>query len=140
MKIPVELRERLLRGNVDLARHELKPDVAIWLACDLLVAGFDSPALAELAGESPTRLADREAESLLVSALTELGLAQLTDEQVGWVLARDVARRLLRGEVEPPIGANELWLVGLRHNLPELQVEVAPAEIVRRADAQLAVW
>jgi hypothetical protein len=38
-----ELRDRLLRLNAGL----LLPDQAVWLACDLLLAGYETPAVAD---------------------------------------------------------------------------------------------
>jgi len=57
------LRARLQRLNAEFAALDLEPDKAVWLAYDLLVDGVDTPALCELAGESPTRLDEREAQT-----------------------------------------------------------------------------
>ncbi|MFI9503359.1 hypothetical protein [Nocardia sp. NPDC052566] len=54
--LPDEVRDRVSRLNADLLLDLLSPEEAVWLACDLLVAGIDTPALRELAGESPTGL------------------------------------------------------------------------------------
>ncbi|MCR3747090.1 hypothetical protein [Lentzea californiensis] len=48
-----ELRNRLLRLNADLAGLSVSTEDAIWLACDLLVAVVDTPAVVELAGACP---------------------------------------------------------------------------------------
>ncbi|GGN07323.1 hypothetical protein GCM10011609_53540 [Lentzea pudingi] len=47
-----KLRDRLLRLNVDLAATRLSTEDAIRLACDLLVAEVDMPAVVELASAS----------------------------------------------------------------------------------------
>ncbi|GGU20886.1 hypothetical protein [Lentzea flava] len=135
-----ELRDRLLRLNAAFVANEVQPDVAVRLACDLLEAGVDSPALRELAGESPTRLTVRQVRPLVAAALAELRLPVLTRHQVGWVLARDVARQLISGELRRELGANRLWIIGQWHGLDELKTELAPEEIIRRAETQLAGW
>ncbi|MGW6930164.1 hypothetical protein ACWGE0_08835 [Lentzea sp. NPDC054927] len=84
-----DLRELLLRLNLDLADNTVAPERVVWLACDLLVAGLDSPALRELAGESPVRLAKREADALVEQVLVELGVTLMSEEDgVYWALAQ----------------------------------------------------
>jgi hypothetical protein len=87
----------LLRLNADVAGYNLEPDRAVWLACDLLVAGLDTPALCELAGEPPTRLSRTRARRLARRFLEELGVELMTLEQADWFLGREVARRILGG-------------------------------------------
>ncbi|MBY8852792.1 hypothetical protein K7G98_33020, partial [Saccharothrix sp. MB29] len=95
--LPDELRERVLRLNADLLTDLLSPDEAVWLACDLLVAGVETPALLELAGESPTRLTFADAAPLVRQTLAELGAEPLDASQAPWVIARDVARQMIAG-------------------------------------------
>jgi hypothetical protein len=72
------------------------------VACDVLVAGVDSPALCELAAVGH-RDADYDVPSLLEAALSELGLTFYSfgcrgaDEAA----ARALTARLLRGELTP---------------------------------------
>lgn len=91
------LRSRLERLNVDLADSALEPDRAVWLACDLLLAGVDTPALRELAGESPTRLARRDVHKLVEQMLVELGITPMTAEEADWFLGRETALEILAG-------------------------------------------
>jgi hypothetical protein len=81
-----ELRNRLLRLDLDRVTYALDPAQAVFLACDLLVAGFDSPALCDLAGESPTRLEANDADWLIRRMLVELGLKPMTFEEAEQLL------------------------------------------------------
>lgn len=107
--LPDELRERVLRLNAALLTDLLRPDEAVWLACDLLVAGVETPTLTELAGEPPTRLRLPDAMPLVRQALTELGVAPIDASQAPWVVARDIARQMIAGNLRPEDGARSLW-------------------------------
>ncbi|MGM1061436.1 hypothetical protein [Saccharothrix sp. Mg75] len=107
--LPEELRERLLRLNADLIVDLLRPDEAIWLACDLLVAGVESPALLELAGEPPSRFTLADAVPLVRRTLAELGVEPVDTSRAPWVVARDVSRRMIAGGLLPEDGARSLW-------------------------------
>lgn len=63
------------------ALDRLLPGEAVWLACDLLVAGLDTPALAELAGEPPTSLTLADGEPLVRTMLAELGIEPVNTTQ-----------------------------------------------------------
>jgi hypothetical protein len=92
-----ELRDRLLRLNAGL----LVPDQAVWLTCDLLLAGYETPAVVELAGESPTLLHGQDADMLADRVLTELGMARLSEEESSWVECRDLALDVISGKLPP---------------------------------------
>lgn len=92
-----ELRNRLLSLNAQLFYERVETDAAVWLACDLLVAGVDTPALCELAGESPARLDARKARPLIRRVFAELDVPLMAEEQAEWVLGREVAHRILAG-------------------------------------------
>ncbi|MET9226932.1 hypothetical protein [Lentzea sp. NPDC003310] len=92
-----ELDDRLLRLHVLGADGSLDPERAVWTACDLLIAGVDSPALCELAGESPTRLEASAAAALVRQVLVELGHTPMTHDEANWFLGREAARRILAG-------------------------------------------
>lgn len=94
------LHDRLLRLNAGL----LPPDQAVWLACDLLVAGYETPAVIELAGESPTQLWTWEADPLTDRVLAELGIPRLTDQEQEWVEYRDLALDVVSGKLTPTTG------------------------------------
>lgn len=104
------LRDTLTRLAIDLADGTIAADRAVWLACDLLVAGLDTPALCELAGESPTRLKKREATELVERMFAELGIEPLPADAAAWFLARDVARVILGGAVEDE-WTDHLWRI-----------------------------
>lgn len=127
--LPDELRERVLRLNADLLTDLLRPDEAVWLACDLLVAGVETPALAELAGESPTWLRFPDAVALVRQALTELGVVPIDAAQAPWVMARDVARQMIAGHLLPEDGARSLWgLWWSCDNAPEIGLMIQPLD------------
>jgi hypothetical protein len=107
--LPDELRERLQRVNADLMLEDLRPDEAVWLACDLLVAGIETPAVLELAGEPPNRLVRADAVPLVRQMLAELGVEPVDTSQAPWVVARDVARQMIAGGLTPEDGASVLW-------------------------------
>ncbi|SES45420.1 hypothetical protein SAMN04488000_13627 [Lentzea albida] len=92
-----ELDERLLRLHVRGADGSLDPERAVWTACDLLVAGLDTPALCELAGESPTRLEAGDAAALVRQVVVELGLKPMTHDEANWFLGREAARKIVAG-------------------------------------------
>ena len=107
--LPDELRERVLRLNADLLTDLLRSDEAVWLACDLLVAGVETPTVVELAGEPPTRLRFPDAVLLVRQVLTELGVVPIDPSQAPWVVARDIAREMIAGHLLPEDGARSLW-------------------------------
>jgi hypothetical protein len=99
------------------------------LACDLLVAGVETPALAELAGESPTRLRFPDAVALVPQALIELGIVPIDASQAPWVVARDIAREMIAGHLLPEDGARSLWgLWWSCDNAPEIGLMLQPLD------------
>jgi hypothetical protein len=124
-----ELRERVLRLNADLLVDLLRPDDAIWLACDLLVAGVETPTLLELAGESPTRLTLADAVPLVRQTLVELGVEPIDTSQAPWIVARDFARQITLGGLLPEDGAHSLWdLSWSCGNAREINLMLLPLE------------
>ncbi|USX50076.1 hypothetical protein [Lentzea sp. HUAS12] len=71
------------------------------LACDLPVAGVESPAVAELAGEAPTQLRSEDATALFGRVVAELGLPRLTLEQADWIGYRGIALDVISGKITP---------------------------------------
>jgi hypothetical protein len=96
------------RLNADLLLDVLRPGAAVWLACDLLLAGVETPAVLEVA-ESPTQLTAAEAMPLVGQMLAELGVEPVDTSQAPWVVARDVARQMIARDLLPEDGARELW-------------------------------
>ncbi|CCH30758.1 hypothetical protein ABZ816_00655 [Actinosynnema sp. NPDC047251] len=109
MDLPDELRDRLSGLDIDLLHGRLRPEVAVWLACDLLVAGVDTPAVVDLAGESPTRLTAGDAMPIVREVLAELGFGPVDLTQRPWAVARDVARRVAAGTLPPEVGVGYLY-------------------------------
>lgn len=105
MELPAELSRRVTLLNAEYALGRAKGSDCVWLACDLLVAGVDGLAVAELAAAS-TDISFSDGAPLIVAMLDELGCARLDGVTAVWTLARDIAHRLLAGE--PAAGA-ELW-------------------------------
>ncbi|MFJ8960160.1 hypothetical protein ACIRG5_12310 [Lentzea sp. NPDC102401] len=108
-------RDRLLRLNLDHADGTIDPERVVWLACDLLIAGLDSPTLRELAGESPARLEQRDADALVRQVLVELGVTLMTEEEADWYLGRETARKILAGAPRAE-WKNKTWRITTRVN------------------------
>ncbi|MEU3649989.1 hypothetical protein AB0E59_41945 [Lentzea sp. NPDC034063] len=151
-----DLRDRLLHLNAQLAYGGVEADAAVWLACDLLLAGVESPAVVELAGESPTQLRSEEAAALFEQSLAELGLPKLSQEQADWIGYRDVALDVISGRLTPDhwaccaapmggLGRGE-ELDALRaaavHNPGEVagQMLELARDLVRTADERINSW
>lgn len=79
------------------------PEGLVDVAVEALVAGLDSPALAELAGADPRDAHD--VHGLFVTALGELGLAWPDERTALWQLVRSTARQIVDGEIDPYDGA-----------------------------------
>jgi hypothetical protein len=145
--------EQLLRLNLDLADHKIDPERVVWLACDLLVAGLDSPALRELAGESPARLEQSEANALVRQVLVELDIVPMTEEEADWFLGREAALQILRGAPRAEWN-NKTWRITMRVNdendgvyaaLNTYEYDPEPfrgyvREYLRIAEKQLTEW
>lgn len=127
--LPDELRERLQCLNADLLINQVAPDSAVRAACDLLMAGVETPSVLELAGESPTHLRLPDAVALLRRVLTELGVGWVDPTQAPWVVARDVARQMIAGGLLPEDGASALWSLWWDcDNVEEIGLMLEPLE------------
>lgn len=127
--LPDGIRAKVQRLNADLINGLLVPGTAVWLACDLLVAGVETPAVMELAGESPTGLTRGDAEPLVRRMLSEMGIEPLDTGQAAWIVARDIARQMVDGGLPAEDGAAMLW--GLWwdcDNAPEIGIMVQPLD------------
>jgi hypothetical protein len=107
--LPEAVREKVQRLSADLITGLLLPENTVWLACDLLMAGVETPAVVELAGESPTQLTLGDAVPLVRQVLAELGVEPVDTTQAAWVVARGVARQMITGDLPPEDGAATLW-------------------------------
>lgn len=107
--LPDELRERVVLLDAELQPDRLHPGDAVWLACDLLIAGVETPALPELAGESPARLTLADGGPLIRQVLAGLGVERIDVVRAPWVVACDIARRMIAGGLPPEDGARSLW-------------------------------
>jgi hypothetical protein len=87
---------------------DLSPEKVHEEATRLLEAGLESPALITLAGaiEASSR---GELDSLISTALTELGAAPMSDTDARWTLVFDTAERLVAKDEVPEHGARKLW-------------------------------
>lgn len=125
-----ELRDRVLRLGAELHLGLVAPGPAVWLACDLLVAGVETPTVIELAGESPTGLRAADAVPLVGRALAELGVDPVEPALAGWVLARAVARQMIDGAVPAEDGARTIWgLWSACDDAEEIFALVLPLEV-----------
>jgi hypothetical protein len=83
-------------------------DRLIRAGVDALVAGVDSPSLAELAGL--LRYEEPEAPGLFTRVIAELGLIPPLEEGAGlWELARWWAGQIVDGTLDPVRGADLIW-------------------------------
>jgi len=74
------------------------------IAMELLESGNDTPAIRMLAGiDRPTL---RDAGEIFESVLLELGRKKLSKNEAAWVLARDLARRVISEKIEPREACN----------------------------------
>ncbi len=77
------------------------------IAGEALEAGFDTPALRQLAGEKNPIMSD--VGPVFERAFKELGKEPLARESAGQVIARWWARSILRGDSTPYEGAKAIW-------------------------------
>jgi len=78
------------------------------VACEALAKGADGPALRQLAGlQNPTR---REVDDLFERALAELGRKLPSKRDAGLYFAKNIASKIISGEVEPYEGARQIWM------------------------------
>ena len=88
-------------------------------AVDALVAGFDSPALRELAAcENPSF---DEGIAMLNRTLAEMGMVLPSKRDAVMRLARQASRDILRGVVGPYEGGKAIWQ--LARSVPEERLE-----------------
>jgi hypothetical protein len=122
VELPAALRRRVVRLNAELSLGWITNGDHVWLACDLLLAGVDGPAVAELAA-APPDLTFFDGEPLIVAMLDELGLSRLDPVTAAWTIARDAAARLLDGE--PAVGGRLWALLNSLHFPDDLDVIAA---------------
>jgi hypothetical protein len=87
---------------------EATGDEIVRLACDLLVAGIDAPAVVTVAG-LPYSVTMTEAEPIFWETLVQLGLPPLARDAAGWALAGSVARQMVADSIPQHVGAGILW-------------------------------
>jgi hypothetical protein len=106
--------------NIFRARWQLgllAPEDVPNAATDLLAADVETPALIELAGlEAPTWW---EVRPLIERAIEEAALPQVSDDAARWLVAYDVAERILDGSVPPRDGADRLGSLCRDLDMPE---------------------
>jgi hypothetical protein len=90
------------------------------IATDALVAGLDSQALRELAGELHPTL--DESGPLFEEILDEIGVGVPDRSRAGLVLAKAYATQIVDGTLSPQEGAQHIWRIqldveGLMHDL-----------------------
>lgn len=122
MDLPAELRERLERLHAaavldqdtsDLFLAKLFPGEPVWIACELLVSGIETPTVIALACESPTRLTLQEGRPLVRKLLSELAPDPMNIHRAGWITARDLALQIETGTLDEEDGGH--LLLGLWH-------------------------
>jgi hypothetical protein len=108
VELPAELSRRLALANARYSLGMTAVGDCVRLACNLIVAGVDGPAVVELAGESPnlTRL---DGTPLVGAMFEELGLPRVAEETAAWIFAQDIAARMLSAELSLAAGGGEFW-------------------------------
>ena len=87
---------------------ELDPEEMPGIALRALEAGYDGPALLELARmSSPTILGVGD---LFERALGEVGRPSLPEDEAGLRVARNIARKITSGGLPPYEGARTIWM------------------------------
>lgn len=100
--VPDDVRMIFVREQTGHLPVEALPDVA----ADLLVLGYDSPALRELAGHP--RNDSRGARDLWAMVRDEVGVPYEDDAEARWMLVREWASRMVDGSLDPVEGANAI--------------------------------
>ncbi|WP_433433110.1 hypothetical protein [Nonomuraea sp. CA-141351] len=111
MDLPAELRDRLadLRGDLLWGRLLGSVTDAGWLACELIEAGLDTPAVWELAGYALSIGPMKEVEPLVRQVLAESGFPSIDLQREPWAVAQDVAQGIAEGTL--PIGKGADFLI-----------------------------
>lgn len=111
VELSPELRNRLaeLRGDLLWGRLSGTAPEAGWLACELIEAGLDSPAVWELAGCALSTGSMTEVEPLIREVMTESGFPPIDVQRKPWEVARDVAQGIAEGTL--PIGKGADFLI-----------------------------
>jgi hypothetical protein len=91
-------------------------DTAPAQAAALLAAGYDTPALGELAGL--VRPDGDEVEAAMGRVAQEFGLPASTNASAGRVLVREWTRQILAGELTAAEGARLIWNVTCAPDVP----------------------
>ena len=112
MELSSEAKARLAEVRGDLLRGRLSGTVseAGWLACELIEAGLDTPAVWELAGHALSIGPMAEIQPLVVEVFIEAGFPPIDVERAPWEVARDVAQDIAEGTL--PISKGADFLIG----------------------------
>ncbi|MGV9324315.1 hypothetical protein [Streptosporangium sandarakinum] len=140
MELPAELRERLAVIRGDLLRGRLSGSVsdAGWLACDLIGAGVDTPAIVDLAGHALSIGSMHEIEPLIRLVLSECDMPAIDTQREPWAVAHEVAHAV--AERTLPISAGTGFLItelmrrcGYPSEITELMILIDDWESIRAA-------
>jgi hypothetical protein len=116
VELPAELKERLaeLRGELLWGRLSGTVLDAGWLACELIEAGLDTPAVWELAGQVLSIGPMTEVEPLVRQVMVESGFPPIDLQRTAWAVVRDVAGGVADGTL--PIGKGVDFLISELRN------------------------
>jgi hypothetical protein len=106
------------------ASHDLYGEDMPGIAADLLEAGFDTPAIRRLAGETQVRCS-ADVEELVGSMFRELGIGYpLADKEAKLIVSRQIAREVIAGSRNAWAAASHLeWTIWFRiPGNPELEL------------------
>ncbi|MCP3881948.1 MAG: hypothetical protein GY701_26690 [Sulfitobacter sp.] len=90
----------------------LRSDALPGVATEMLVLGYESPAVVELAGVDLGPFDPRDASDLWATALSELDLDLPSSERAVLTLACPIAREVVEGRLDPIVGARQIVVIG----------------------------
>jgi hypothetical protein len=103
--------------------HDIYGEEMPAIAADLLGAGYDTPSLRRLAGETQITCS-ADAQPLVESVFRELGVPYpLSERQARLVAARQVAREVIAGEEEPWAAAYRIEITVFQWIPDESEIE-----------------
>ncbi|MFB9631129.1 hypothetical protein [Nonomuraea helvata] len=138
MRLPAEVHDYLTSLRGDLLHGRLVGSVADagWVACDLIGAGLDTPAMLELAGHALSIGSLSEIEPLIRQVLSECGMPPIDTRQEPWAVARDISLTMRDGTLPISSGADFLIIqlaekCGHPPEITELMILIDDWEAIR---------
>ncbi|MFC0439828.1 hypothetical protein [Kutzneria buriramensis] len=123
MELTAELSRRVDELNIGRLLGGVLLTDYIRLACDLLVAGVETPAVVEVAAAPPDDKASWAGIEEPINAMfVDLGRTWPDTTTAAWIRARMIATAMLSGELSVAIGGEKLW--SLANSVPYTEMLV----------------